>query len=147
MTDTSDDKGFTPESGVSYHPLMLIHWAWLLSPLIPIVGPVTLIFPLVPFFVWNGAKNKYPQAIIHLKNVLNAHFTLMILVVCIWLISRLLGIAPLPSPDNDEFIIMGFIWSVVLLILIHSVWCVAAVAERGRVLPYWWAIRFFKIEP
>gem|GEM_PF-7016710 len=39
----------------------------------------------------------------------------------------------------------AFVFFAVAVCIFVSTWRVANIAKRGGVLPYWWAIRFFKV--
>ena len=132
--------------------LMWMHITWL--PFIPL--------PLHTYIIWRYLKNKHPQANAHGKNILNALLTFL-LIHFVSLFSFIgIGLALITfgfvegeiywTPTSVHFhyqsvvLSLFFItWFLCLFIgAITSTITVGLAARRGKVFPYWWAIRFFK---
>ena len=166
MSDIENDKELTePTTGtpsVSNTPLMWMHLTWWPPGFVPL-------FSLV---IWMVIRRKNPQAWIHFKNILNASFTFILfhtlsLFSFLWIAVALISYGFIEgevwwmtfeehgSPGGFSFYtpnpIPGMVYvaiymSVFVCVLISTV-IVGIAAKKGKVLPYWWAIRFFKIVP
>ena len=150
-----DNEELIPEqtaSEPSNTPLMWMHITWLPT-----------IMPIVPLLVWGFICQRKPQAWKHLKNILNASFTfilfhtvslfsfvgLMVALISFGFIEGKVWWHPLGVSYYSENPIPGIgffaIYMSALVCVIVSIVFVSMAARKGQVLPYWWAIRFFRI--
>jgi len=150
-----NDEELIPEqtsSEPSNTLLMWMHIMWLPT-----------IMPIVPLLIWGLICQRKPQAWKHLKNILNASFTFIIfhtvsLFSFIGILTALVSCGfiegtvwwhPLGfnayTPNPIPGILFLAIYMSVLVCVIISIVFVSIAARKGQVLPYWWAIRFFRI--
>jgi vacuolar-type H+-ATPase subunit I/STV1 len=159
MSDTEEQIPDQIASEPSNTPLMWMHIAWLPT-----------IMPIVPLLIWGFICQRKPQAWKHMKNILNASFTfilfhtvslfsfigLMIAFISHGFIEGTVwwstfeehghtGVS-FHTPNPIPGILYLAIYMSVLVCAIISIVFVSAAARRGKILPYWWAIRFFKVE-
>jgi uncharacterized Tic20 family protein len=142
MSATPQDEDVQPKKWV-LNAFMLMH---LTLPYLPVMLVILL-------FVW--FVTKHSQAIAHGKNILNAYITLVIVILAISPVMQVLVYHPDIQIQTGfaipEFvlitlsIIMGVLGCIFSFAFFYSVILVAIAARKGKVLPYFWAIRFFKI--
>ena len=159
MSDIENDKELTePTTGtpsVSNTPLMWMHLTWLPPGFVPII----------PLIIWGSICVRKPQAWTHLKNILNASFTFILfhtlsLFSFLWIAVALVSYGFIEgtvwwhpfgfhvhSPNPIPGMVYLAIYMSVLACVVISIIKVSIAAKKGKVLPYWWAIRFFRIVP
>ena len=159
MFNIKNDEEPAPErtAGMPNVPLMWMHLTWL-----PVFAP------LVPFIIWRIIRKKNPQAGTHFRNILNASFTFILFHVLsiftgvgilfflvsfgfiegtVWLTTfeehgHAGGYVYTPNPTPMMLIFV--VYMIAFVCVIVSIRSVSIAAREGKVLPYWWAIRFFK---
>ena len=131
--------------------LMWMHITWL-----PLSGLVSII-------IWFLMKDKHPQVRIHAKNILNAFYTfflfyclslffyvgIFIAMIAFGIIDGKIYWGPMSvhgySPNPLPFLVFfAYILCMIVFIVASSI-TVGKAARKGRVVPYWWTIRFYKI--
>jgi uncharacterized Tic20 family protein len=142
MSTTPQDEDVQPGNRTSNVALMWMHLTWWC------VQPAAII-------IWFVIKNKHPQATVHGKNILNAFITEQIAVFAVMPILAVMvyhvDIQMLTGYTIPEFVLitLSVILSMIVcaywFILVYSLIYVVIATRKGKILPYFWAIRFFKI--
>jgi len=158
MEDEGEHGFEQPTAEPSNVPLMWMHLTWM----------PTGFLPIIPLIIWRVIGKKNPQAGTHCRNILNASFTFLLfhtlsiftfLGALVALITfeviegEVWRMTPTEhgtygvytyTPNPIPGILLMAIYMSALVCAIVSIVTVSIAARKGKVLPYWWAIRFFK---
>ena len=150
-----NDEGFASEqaAGRSNTPLVWMHLTWLPS-----------FLPVVPYIIWKVVEKKNSQAGTHFRNILNASLTFVIFhaLAVVSMVGMMFFLVSFGFIEGTiDWFSTGFnvhtlnpipgilfftIYLSVFVCVIVSIIKVSIATRKGKTLPYWWAIRFFKVK-
>ena len=117
--------------------LMWMHWTWL---------PFWIIAVII--WLWLFIQSKHPQVSVHGKNILNAFISFFLYCFCLNLFT-FVTLVTFGLQAEHYLVAVGVYICVIsvpclwIYVLVSSV-IVGLAARKGKILSYWWAIRFFK---